>query len=155
MSATSAELAAVMDATPGVRRFGAAALDLAYVAAGRFDGFWEHGLKAWDMAAGIVLVREAGGLVSDLDGGSRTLEAGHILVANETLHPHAPETFEGTPPRTVTGSVERAGVGDYCRRRIAGLKFHVHETNSPSTDCCVGVSRSHCLPQPRCIRAKM
>jgi myo-inositol-1(or 4)-monophosphatase len=81
------ELEAVMGATSGVRRFGAAALDLAYVAAGRFDGFWERGLKPWDMAAGILLVREAGGFVSDLDGGSRALEAGHILAANETLHP--------------------------------------------------------------------
>jgi myo-inositol-1(or 4)-monophosphatase len=81
------ELEAVMGATSGVRRFGAAALDLAYVAAGRFDGFWERGLKAWDMAAGILLVREAGGFVSDLDGGSRALEAGHILAANDTLHP--------------------------------------------------------------------
>ena len=81
------ELEAVMGATSGVRRFGAAALDLAYVAAGRFDGFWERGLKAWDMAAGILLVREAGGFVSDLDGGSRALEVGHILAANETLHP--------------------------------------------------------------------
>ena len=81
------ELEAVMGATSGVRRFGAAALDLAYVAAGRFDGFWERGLKAWDMAAGILLVREAGGFVSDLDAGARALEAGHILAANETLHP--------------------------------------------------------------------
>jgi myo-inositol-1(or 4)-monophosphatase len=81
------ELEAVMGATSGVRRFGAAALDLAYVAAGRFDGFWERGLKPWDMAAGILLVREAGGFVSDLDGGSRALEAGHILAANDTLHP--------------------------------------------------------------------
>jgi myo-inositol-1(or 4)-monophosphatase len=81
------ELQAVMGATSGVRRFGAAALDLAYVAAGRFDGFWERGLKSWDMAAGILLVREAGGFVSDLDGGARALEAGHILAANETLHP--------------------------------------------------------------------
>jgi len=81
------ELGAVMGATSGVRRFGAAALDLAYVAAGRFDGFWERGLMPWDVAAGILLVREAGGFVSDLDGGSRALEAGHILAANETLHP--------------------------------------------------------------------
>ena len=54
----SAEMAAVMNVTAGIRRFGAASLDLAYVAAGRFDGFWEHGLQAWDMAAGIVLVRK-------------------------------------------------------------------------------------------------
>jgi len=81
------ELGAVMGATSGVRRFGSASLDLAYVAAGRFDGFWERGLLPWDVAAGILLVREAGGFVSDLDGGSRALEAGHILAANENLHP--------------------------------------------------------------------
>src|SRR5580704_3436842 len=62
-------LGAVIDATSGVRRFGAAALDLAYVAAGRLDGFWEFGLSPWDIAAGMLLVREAGGYVSDLSGG--------------------------------------------------------------------------------------
>jgi myo-inositol-1(or 4)-monophosphatase len=81
-----AELAVVMDATAGVRRFGAASLDMAYVAAGRFDGFWEHDLKAWDVAAGIVLVREAGGMVTNLKGGSDALEHG-IACANEHLHP--------------------------------------------------------------------
>ena len=70
----------------GLRRFGAASLDLAYVAAGRFDGFWERGLAAWDMAAGIVLVREAGGLVSDMKNRNKALETGNILVANEALH---------------------------------------------------------------------
>jgi len=83
----SAELACVMNTTAGVRRMGAASLDLAYVAAGRFDGFWERGLAAWDMAAGILLVREAGGFVSDLDGRDKMLDAGHILAANEMLHP--------------------------------------------------------------------
>jgi myo-inositol-1(or 4)-monophosphatase len=81
-----AELAVVMDATAGVRRFGAASLDMAYVAAGRFDGFWEHNLKAWDVAAGIVLVREAGGMVTNLNGGPDALEHG-IACANEYLHP--------------------------------------------------------------------
>jgi myo-inositol-1(or 4)-monophosphatase len=81
------ELAAVMGATSGVRRFGAASLDLAYVAAGRFDGFWERGLQPWDVAAGMLLVREAGGFVSDLDGGGRALDGGHILASNEALHP--------------------------------------------------------------------
>ena len=70
MPAALAEMSVVMDTTAGVRRFGAASLDMAYVAAGRFDGFWEHGLKAWDMAAGIVLVKEAGGVVSNLNGGA-------------------------------------------------------------------------------------
>ena len=82
----SSELAAVMATTTGVRRFGAASLDLAYVAAGRVDGFWERGLSPWDVAAGILLVREAGGVISDLDGGADVL-GGQILASNEHLHP--------------------------------------------------------------------
>ena len=70
----------------GFRRFGAAALDLAYVAAGRVDGFWERGLAPWDMAAGIVICREAGGLVSDLKNGSKIFETGNIVATNEALH---------------------------------------------------------------------
>ena len=80
------QLPLVMAATAGVRRFGSAALDLAYVAAGRCDGFWEIGLKSWDVAAGIILVKEAGGYVSDLDGGHNMLESGNILAANDHLH---------------------------------------------------------------------
>jgi myo-inositol-1(or 4)-monophosphatase len=68
-----------------MRRSGSAALDLAYVAAGRFDVFWEPGLKIWDMAAGVVLVREAGGFVGDLRGGEEFLEEGHIVAANPKL----------------------------------------------------------------------
>ena len=68
-----------------VRRFGAAALDLAYVAAGRFDGFWERGLKPWDVAPGILLAREAGAEVCDLDGGDRQLETGDIVAASPAL----------------------------------------------------------------------
>ena len=81
-----AELAGLIPAVAGVRRFGAAALDLAWVAAGRFDGFWERGLHAWDMAAGILLIREAGGYVTDLDGGEAILERGHIVAGNEAIH---------------------------------------------------------------------
>ena len=81
------ELGAVMGAAAGVRRFGSAALDLAWVAAGRFDAFWERDLAPWDLAAGILLVREAAGVVSDLSGGSRMLETGSVLAANEHLHP--------------------------------------------------------------------
>jgi myo-inositol-1(or 4)-monophosphatase len=81
-----ATLARIMAATSGVRRFGAAALDLAYVAAGRLDGFWEFGLFPWDVAAGILLVREAGGFVSDLAGGQSMLSGGDILAANGHLH---------------------------------------------------------------------
>ncbi len=71
----------------GVRRCGAAALDLAYVAAGRYDGFWEFGLQPWDMAAGVLLVREAGGYVSDLAGSRATcMASGDVLAANDHLH---------------------------------------------------------------------
>lgn len=82
-----AELTAVMAETAGVRRMGSAALDLAYVAAGRLDAFWERNLAAWDVAAGILLVKEAGGVVTDLSGGERMLETGNVLAANEALHP--------------------------------------------------------------------
>jgi myo-inositol-1(or 4)-monophosphatase len=82
-----AELGAAMRETAGVRRFGTASLDLAYVASGRFDGYWERGLAPWDVAAGILLVREAGGVATDLDGGTRSIDLGHILAANEPLHP--------------------------------------------------------------------
>jgi len=70
----------------GLRRFGAATLDLAWVAAGRFDAFWESNLSPWDMAAGMLLVREAGGFVSDLDGGDAVLTKGHIAAGNDTMH---------------------------------------------------------------------
>mgnify|MGYP000606210979 CR=1 FL=1 len=79
------QLEAVMAISAGVRRFGSAALDLAYIAAGRYDGFWETGLSPWDMAAGIVLVREAGGFVSDLDGGQDMMSSGAILATNAPL----------------------------------------------------------------------
>lgn len=71
----------------GVRRPGAASLDLAYVAAGRFDGFWEIGLKQWDMAAGVLLVQEAGGIVSDFTNGHAYLSSGNLIAANAKLHP--------------------------------------------------------------------
>ena len=79
------ELRAVMAASAGVRRFGSAALDLAWTAAGRFDGFWEHGLRAWDIAAGIVILREAGAYVSDTAGKDAMLETGGIVAGNETI----------------------------------------------------------------------
>ncbi len=67
--------------TAGIRRAGSAALDLAYVAAGRYDGFWEMNLKQWDIAAGILLVKEAGGMISDFNGGNKFLESGNIVCA--------------------------------------------------------------------------
>ena len=75
----------VMKTTSGVRRPGAAALDLAYVACGRIDGFWEIGLSPWDMCAGALLIREAGGLVADLEGNDGYLDKGEIVAANSKL----------------------------------------------------------------------
>ena len=81
-----AELERVMKEVAGVRRAGTASLDLAYVAAGRYDGYWEKGLQPWDIAAGILLVREAGGFVSDFDGRKEDLAKGHLVAANAKLH---------------------------------------------------------------------
>ncbi|HZT20476.1 MAG TPA: inositol monophosphatase family protein [Dongiaceae bacterium] len=80
------QLDAMMDAVADVRSMGAAALDLAYVAAGRFDGYWEYGLSPWDFAAGMLLVREAGGYVSDPGSGGDPLPSGNVLAANDHLH---------------------------------------------------------------------
>ncbi|QNM82936.1 inositol monophosphatase [Sphingomonas sabuli] len=79
-------LDAVSPEVAGIRRFGSAALDMAWVAAGRFDGFWEEDLKFWDIAAGIILVKEAGGFVSDFRGADTGLANGQVLAANDQLH---------------------------------------------------------------------
>jgi myo-inositol-1(or 4)-monophosphatase len=79
-------LGKVVRNTSGVRRPGAAALDLCYVAAGRLDGFWETGLKPWDLAAGSLIIREAGGIVSGLDGSENYLDAGHILCGTPKIY---------------------------------------------------------------------
>ncbi|MBI1366172.1 MAG: inositol monophosphatase [Alphaproteobacteria bacterium] len=79
----------VLSETAGIRRFGAAALDLAYVAAGRFDAYWERGLNNWDVAAGVVLVREAGGVVTEIEGGARPALTGSILAANAEIYEQA------------------------------------------------------------------
>ncbi len=79
----------VLEKTAGVRRFGSAALDLAFVAAGRFDAYWERDLNIWDVAAGAVLVREAGGIVSEIEGGGKFLTAGSILAANSDVYDQA------------------------------------------------------------------
>ncbi len=80
------EIAAVQERVAGLRRFGAAALDLAWVAAGRFDVFWERELAPWDMAAGILMVREAGGYATDLDDGDAIFDKRQIIAGNATLH---------------------------------------------------------------------
>ena len=80
------QFAAVVRATSGVRRAGSAALDLADVAAGRFDAFWELSLAPWDVAAGVLLVREAGGIVTTLEGDSDVLQHGSIVAGNPAMH---------------------------------------------------------------------
>jgi myo-inositol-1(or 4)-monophosphatase len=91
------ELNGVIAATAGMRRFGSAALDLAWVASGRFDAFWERNLKPWDIAAGILIVREAGGVVSDMDGRESMLDNGHILATNDALHRPLLDLLRGKP----------------------------------------------------------
>ena len=96
----------LMPKTAGLRRPGAASLDLAYVAAGRYDGFWEAGLKQWDMAAGVLLIQEAGGLVTDFDGGENYLATGNVIGGNpkifsqllQVIQPHMTERLRTLAP---------------------------------------------------------
>jgi myo-inositol-1(or 4)-monophosphatase len=81
-----AELAEVQPRVAGLRRFGAASLDMAFVAAGRLDGYWERDLQAWDMAAGQIIVREAGGIVSGIAGDDDPLKTGNVICGNEHIH---------------------------------------------------------------------
>ncbi|MGY3342328.1 fructose-1,6-bisphosphatase/inositol monophosphatase family enzyme [Bradyrhizobium sp. USDA 4470] len=80
------EMAAIQDRVAGLRRFGAASLDLAFVAAGRLDGYWERNLQSWDIAAGVLMVREAGGTVSDIATPGDPLVTGHVVCGNEFVH---------------------------------------------------------------------
>jgi myo-inositol-1(or 4)-monophosphatase len=92
----------LMTASSGIRRAGSASLDLAHVACGRFDGFWEFGLSAWDMAAGCLLIQEAGGLVTDFAGGQDYLDSGNVVAGNPRIHeiilktirPHLPPDLQ-------------------------------------------------------------
>jgi myo-inositol-1(or 4)-monophosphatase len=80
------EMAEMQNRVAGLRRFGAASLDLAFVAAGRLDGYWERNLQPWDIAAGLVVVREAGGIVSGIEGHDNAIESGNVVCGNETIH---------------------------------------------------------------------
>src|SRR6476620_5213350 len=91
---TRSEHNMVQDRVAGLRRLGAAALDLAWVAAGRFDAYWERGLSPWDMAAGIALVREAGGFVTDLDGREDMLKTGGIIAGTDAIHRELLQTLK-------------------------------------------------------------
>ncbi|HEX7791252.1 MAG TPA: inositol monophosphatase family protein [Afipia sp.] len=79
------EMSEMQQRVAGLRRFGAASLDLAFVAAGRLDGYWERNLQPWDIAAGLIMVREAGGVVSGIDGEDTSMTTGHVVCGNETI----------------------------------------------------------------------
>lgn len=96
------QLEAALRSTSGVRRAGSAALDLCHVAAGRFDGFWELDLAPWDVAAGTLIVREAGGVVTRLDGGSDVLGQGSVLAGNPTIHAALGELMRAAAESTDT-----------------------------------------------------
>lgn len=85
LPATLQDLARLMPQCAGVRRWGAASLDLAYVAAGRYEGYWERGLNSWDIAAGILIVQEAGGFVEPIRKGQNILEDGHLICGNPDI----------------------------------------------------------------------
>jgi myo-inositol-1(or 4)-monophosphatase len=80
------ELMAIMPLVSGIRRFGSAALDLAYTAAGRYDGYWEAGLGQYDVAAGVLLVREAGGFVSPFVAKQNPIASGDLIATNSAIH---------------------------------------------------------------------
>jgi myo-inositol-1(or 4)-monophosphatase len=104
-----AQVDAALAISAGVRRFGSAALDLAYVAAGRYEGFWESHLSPWDIAAGIVLVREAGGSVSEIDGGNHMLETGSTLATNTHLHEPIGNLLKAAGQAAAAARPSRAG----------------------------------------------
>ncbi|OAN75282.1 inositol monophosphatase [Sulfitobacter sp. EhC04] len=95
LPATLKDLGRLMPVCAGVRRWGSAALDLAYVAAGRYDGFWERRLNAWDLAAGMLIVKEAGGLVEPLNPAGDVLENGEIICANEAIFSNFAKVIRG------------------------------------------------------------
>ena len=124
------EMQAVMASSAGIRRTGAAALDLAWVAAGRFDGFWERNLRPWDLAAGIVILREAGGFVSDADGKDKMLDDGkrgrrqrdHPATAAEAAEDGSGHARRGGRRRSVTlGGVTEAIANSPPRPEVAVL----------------------------------
>jgi myo-inositol-1(or 4)-monophosphatase len=96
-----AEFCYLTHLTQGVRRSGSAALDLAYVACGRFDGYWERGLSPWDLTAGIILLEEAGGSVSAYDGSAFVMNSGRILATNRLIHSQLSHRLQDVPPLSI------------------------------------------------------
>jgi len=101
-------LGAVAEATAGIRRAGAASLDLAYVASGKLDAYWEMNLKPWDMAAGLVLVQEAGGIVGELFGEGDPMNSGNVLVATPKIHGPFVDLLNTVRPRFEAAQVDAA-----------------------------------------------
>ena len=95
LPATLQDLARLMPTCAGVRRWGAAALDMAYVAAGRYEGFWERRLNAWDLAAGVIIVKEAGGFVQALNPEGNVLEDGEVICSNEPIFDQFAKVIRG------------------------------------------------------------
>ena len=141
MELARSEHVAVQDKVAGMRRFGAAALDLAWVAAGRLDAYWERNLSPWDMAAGIALVREAGGFTTDLDGRDDMLKTGGILAGNADIHRELLQVLKQA--RRIAPSAVRAGLrrGPFSAKRnpVRGSVEAVNDT---------GKQRSFFLPAP-------
>ena len=110
--------------SPDLRRYGAATLDLAWIAAGRLDAYWERDLSPWDLAAGMLLVREAGGFVTDLDGGDAVLAKGQVAAGNDTMHRELIAAAQGGRQRGRKGSRHRSrqagGNAVSCRHLAAG-----------------------------------
>ncbi|MDB9493840.1 inositol monophosphatase family protein [Spirulina major CS-329] len=102
-----AEFCYLTHLTQGVRRGGSASLDLAHVACGELDGYWERGLKPWDIAAGIVLVREAGGIVTAYDQSPLDLSSGRLLATNPAIHAALSEALQATPPLSTWSDVNQ------------------------------------------------
>jgi len=102
-----AEFCYLTHLTQGVRRSGSASMDLAYVACGRLDGYWERGLSPWDITAGIVLVQEAGGLVTAYDGSPLQVQSGRILATNRHIHTSLSQALQRVPPIEVWSDFDR------------------------------------------------
>ena len=117
------EMAALQNKVAGLRRFGAASLDLAFVAAGRLDGYWERNLQPWDIAAGQIMVREAGGTISGIEGSDDPLKTGHVICGNEYRargigeDTEAAATSRATVPSRAPSHHPRSGDAAFRRRR--------------------------------------